>query len=211
MSRLVTRRSWKDMLPHLHPSLSEDELLDGAQEVLDSHRCSEKGIARNCAGEEKIALGDEVAQAKQWGVAQLAIALQLLCKRFTIVSSGALIDNDQIGMKPARDLQSEGGVVFLMDGKAAGIFESAAHRAGESRLVIDEENFLAPFRSHAFGTSIGCANALEQAGDNIDAEGENDGVEGEVEDAVKQHEAADFARGDLHSKTWQVMPMANQK
>ena len=75
------------------------------------------------------------------------------------MSSGALIDDDQIGMKPARNLQSEGGVAFLMDGKAAGIFKSAAHRAGESRLVIDEENFLAPFRGHAFGTSIGCANA----------------------------------------------------
>ena len=44
------------MLPHVHFSLSEDKLLDGAEQVLDSDRCSEKGIAGNGAGEEKIAL-----------------------------------------------------------------------------------------------------------------------------------------------------------
>ncbi len=100
-------------------------------------------------------------------------------------------------MEPARDLQSEGGVVLLVNKIAVGIFQSTPDGTGEPRLVIDKENLFAPFRSHANCLSIACASELKQAGDGVDGEGKDDSVECEREDAVEQDKSTHFARGQL--------------
>ncbi len=160
--------------------------------MVDGDRRGEEGVAGDGAGKEEIALGNKVAQAEQRGVAKLAIMLELLRERFPILRCGVIHD-DEIGMKPARDLKSEGSVVFLMNRIAVRVFQSAPDGAGETRLVIDEKNLPALFRSHAFWLSIACASTLEQTGDDVDGEREDDGVEGKREDAVQEDEPAHLA------------------
>ena len=166
--------------------------------MFNSNRRGEESVAGNGAGEEKIALGKKVTQAEERGVAKFAIVLQLLRQRFAIMRGSFLIDNDEIGMKPARDLQSESGVAFLVNGKAVRVFERASNSAGQTRLVIDEENFFPQFTGHAFCQASRMPAELKQGGNNVNGEGEDDGVESEGDHAVDKNEPPHCSRFHLH-------------
>jgi hypothetical protein len=113
-------------MTRLSELFAEKQLFDPAEQMIDANGRSEEGVARNGAGEEKIAFGDKVTQPKQRSIAQLTIALQLLGERFAVLRSCRLIDDDEIRMKPARNLQGKSGIVFFVNGKAIGILKGAA-------------------------------------------------------------------------------------
>jgi hypothetical protein len=166
--------------------------------MFDRNWRRQEGIAGNGAGEEKVALRKKVTQAEQRRIAKFAIILQLLRQRFAIMRGSFLIDNDEIGMKPARYLQSESGVAFFVNGKAVRVFESAPNSAGQTRLVIDEKNFLAQSTGHAFCQASVVPAESKQGGNNVDGQREDDCVEGEGDYAVNENEPPHGARFHCH-------------
>ena len=74
-------------------------------------------------------------------MAKIAIFLKLPGNDFSVSGSASEIDHDQVGPKPMRGVNSEGGIVFFADGILPGAFESLADRASDACLVIEQKNF----------------------------------------------------------------------
>jgi len=78
-------------------------------------------------------------------MAKIAIFLKLPGNDFSVSGSACEIDHDQVGPKPTRGVNSEGGIVFFADGILPGAFESLADRASDACLVIEQKNFFEDF------------------------------------------------------------------
>jgi hypothetical protein len=111
--------------------------------MFNRHRRSEKAITRQNSGGKKFRPGNELAQAKQRGIAQFGIALKLLGDEFAIRGGPSQIDHDQVGLKPTRCMYGKGGVMLFPDRISAHAFECFAHRSSDARFTINDQDFLA--------------------------------------------------------------------
>src|SRR5258707_14747224 len=106
--------------------------------MFDGHGRSEEAVTRQNAGGKKFRTGNELTQAKQWGIAQFAITLKLLGDEFAISGGHSQIDHDQVGLKPTRSMHGKGGVMLLPDRISAHAFERFAHRSSDARFTIND-------------------------------------------------------------------------
>ena len=111
--------------------------------MFNRHRRSEKAITRQNSSRKKFRPGNELAQAKQRGVAQFAVVLKLLGNEFAIGGGHSQIDHDQVGAKPTHSMHGESGVMLLPDRVSAHAFERFAHRPSDARFTINDQDFLA--------------------------------------------------------------------
>ena len=111
--------------------------------MFNRHGRNEEAVTRQNAGGKKFRPRNELAQAKQRSIAQFAIALKLLGDEFAINGGNSQIDHDQVGSKPTRSMQGKGGVMFFPDRISAHTYERLAHRRGDARFTINDQDLLA--------------------------------------------------------------------
>lgn len=130
-------------------------------------------------------------------MAKIAILLKLVGNDFSISGGIGEIDQDQVGPKPMRRVNSKCGIVFFADRILSGACKSPAHRASDARLAINEKDFfqdlhgIASYSEHrlcqqlALRRSIARMGFLSRAVESqktryrINGERENYGVEAE--------------------------------
>ena len=120
---------------------SEEQLLDAAENFVDADGRGEEAVAAEDAAGSDLAFGFEAAQADERRLLQHGVGLDLFGEHFAIRARGHGIDKDEVGLKPARGMQSELTVVFFFDPIFAGALQRAPDEAGDAGFTIDQQDF----------------------------------------------------------------------
>src|SRR3954462_1911204 len=101
--------------PRLESILTEEQLLDPAQDFLNLDRCGEKAVATQDAAGEHLTFRFEAIQADHWGFAKRCVAFDFAGQSRSIRTGRRAIEQNQIRLEPARGMQCEAAVMLFFD------------------------------------------------------------------------------------------------